>query len=118
MNDTIVKKAVPLANSEFTPTPEQQAAMSHQGSDLLISAGAGSGKTATLTDRIVNRICDCNMDVSRMLVVTYTKDAANELKVRISKKLSQRLKNDPKNTHLSSQLVRVSSADISTIAFA
>jgi len=100
---------------EFKPTKEQAQAMSHQGSDLLISAGAGSGKTATLTDRIVNRICNMGADISRMLVVTYTKDAANELKVRIAKKLSQRLKEEPGNRHLCSQIVKVTSADISTI---
>ncbi|MBO5312709.1 MAG: UvrD-helicase domain-containing protein [Clostridia bacterium] len=100
---------------EFKPTPEQEAAMTHNGSDLLISAGAGSGKTATLTDRIVKRICEMGMDISRMLVVTYTKDASNELKVRIAKKLSERLKANPSNHHLSSQLVKVTSADISTI---
>ena len=54
---------------------------------LLVLAGAGSGKTATLTDRIVNRICQGH-DISRMLVVTFTNDAANELKTRIAKKLS------------------------------
>ena len=100
---------------EFKPTREQALAMSHQGSDLLISAGAGSGKTATLTDRIVSRICNMGADISRMLVVTYTKDAANELKVRIAKKLSERLKKEPKNPHLCSQIVKVTSADISTI---
>lgn len=95
-------------------TPAQEMAIAHTGSDLLISAGAGSGKTATLTERIVRRIIN-GADISRMLVVTYTKDASNELKVRIAKKLSEALKNNPGNTHLMSQIVRVTSADISTI---
>ena len=106
---------VAITKTKFEPTPAQANAKSHEGSDLLISAGAGSGKTATLTDRIVSRICDKGMDISRMLVVTYTKDAANELKTRIAKKLSERLAEKPKDAHLCSQIVKVSSADISTI---
>ena len=101
--------------TDFSPTAAQATAMAHSGTDLIISAGAGSGKTATLTDRIVNRIAENGMDISRMLVVTYTKDAANELKVRIAKKLSKRLKKDPTNHHLSSQIVKLNNADISTI---
>ena len=104
-----------IQKSEFSPTPAQLQAMQHKGSDLLISAGAGSGKTATLTDRIVNRICNDGMDISRMLVVTFTKDAAAELKARITKKLSEKLKTYPSSLHLSSQIVRAASADISTI---
>ena len=111
--------------AEIKLTNEQVLALEHEGSDLLISAGAGSGKTSVLTDRIVQRICgndnsddngkDKVKDISRMLVVTYTKDAANELKVRIAKKLSARLKKDPSNRHISSQLAKLGSADISTI---
>lgn len=110
--ETIVTKE---EKDVFVPTPEQQLALDHEGSDLLISAGAGSGKTATLTDRIVNRIHDQNKDISRMLVVTYTKDAANELKSRITKKLGEKLKEEPNNAHLGSQITKISSADISTI---
>ena len=110
-----------MEKTEFPPTPAQAAAIAHKGSDLLISAGAGSGKTSTLTDRIVSKITTKDKDtqqykdISRMLVVTFTKDAANELKARIAAKLSKRLKDDPKNPHLSSQLVKLGSADISTI---
>ncbi len=100
---------------DFSPTPAQAAAIAHSGSDLLISAGAGSGKTATLTDRIVNRIVEKGMDISRMLVVTFTRDAANELKVRIAAKLSKKLKTHTASAHLSSQIVKLNSADISTI---
>ena len=106
---------------QFDPTPEQELAIGHTGSDLLLSAGAGSGKTATLTDRIVERITyrenseDVPLDISRMLVVTFTKDAANELKTRISKKLAKKLKESPNDPHLCDQFVKVTSADISTI---
>ncbi len=118
-----LNKDVKNEKVDFEPTEEQKLAIAHKGSNLLLSAGAGSGKTATLTDRIVEKISskdpdDQNskpMDISRMLVVTYTKDAANELKTRIAEKLAKKLRADPKNPHLCEQFVKVTSADISTI---
>lgn len=95
-------------------TPSQQKAIDHRGSDLLISAGAGSGKTATLTERIIRKIID-GADISRMLVVTFTKEAANELKSRITARLVAALKENPDNKHLQSQIVKMPSASISTI---
>ena len=56
---------------EFTPS--QKKAILHTGSDILISAGAGSGKTATLTERIIKKLL-CGADITRMLVVTFTKE--------------------------------------------
>ena len=108
-------KLPPKKKKKFEPTKEQQDAIDHEGSDLLISAGAGSGKTATLTDRIIKRIVVDKVDISKMLVVTYTKDAANELKTRIADKLSAKLEKDPTNQRLISQFVNITSADISTI---
>ena len=99
----------------YEPTKQQNDAIKHTGSDLLISAGAGSGKTETLTKRIIKRIVDDEIDISKMLVVTYTNDAANELKTRIASKLSDKLKKDPNNQWLISQFVKVTSADVSTI---
>lgn len=95
-------------------TSSQLEAINHSGSDLIISAAAGSGKTATLTERIIRKIKD-GADISKMLIVTFTKAAAGELKNKISKLLSESLKLDPKNAHLSNQLIRVSYADICTI---
>ena len=95
-------------------TPSQIKAISYTGSDILISAGAGSGKTATLTERIIRKILG-GSDITKMLVVTFTKEAANELKSRITAKLASELKNDPSNAHLRSQIVKMSSANISTI---
>lgn len=111
----LTNKAESLKKDKFEPTPEQKHAIDHIGSDLLLSAGAGSGKTATLTDRIVKRITKDKLDIGRMLVVTFTKDAANELKSRIAKKLSSQLEIDPSNQWFTSQFVKVNSADISTI---
>lgn len=95
-------------------TPSQSKAISHTGSDILISAGAGSGKTATLTQRIIEKILN-GADITKMLVVTFTKEAANELKSRITLAIANELKNDPQNEHLRAQIVKMSSADVSTI---
>lgn len=95
-------------------TNDQLDAILHNGSDLIISAAAGSGKTATLTERIIRKI-KAGADISKMLIVTFTKAAAGELKNKISRLIGNELKNDPKNVHLSTQLVKSSYADICTI---
>ena len=97
-----------------TFTPSQSKAIEHVGSDILISAGAGSGKTATLTERIIRKILG-GADITKFLVVTFTKEAANELKGRISDSIANQLKLYPDNEHLQSQIAKISSADISTI---
>lgn len=99
---------------KISPTPAQSLAMSARGADLLISAGAGSGKTATLTKRIVSRL-EAGEDILRKLIVTFTKDASNELRARINGALSDILARDPQNHHIAEQIVRLGSADICTI---
>ncbi len=98
-------------------TQAQLSAIHTQGRTLLVSAAAGSGKTATLTERIIQRITDAQNpgDLSRMLIVTFTKAAASELKQRISQALSDAIAADPTNRHLQSQLIHLGSAPISTI---
>lgn len=99
---------------KIEPTKAQRLAMEASGSDLLISAGAGSGKTATLTRRIVDKIV-AGQSISDKLIVTFTKDASNELKSRISDMLSAELENDPSNGHIARQIVALGRADICTI---
>lgn len=98
-------------------TPAQSAAMSTMGRTLLISAAAGSGKTATLTERIIRRLTDpvSPADLSRMLIVTFTRAAAAELKERISAALNEAVSRDPGNRHLQNQLIGIAGAHISTI---
>ncbi|MBR5123987.1 MAG: UvrD-helicase domain-containing protein [Clostridia bacterium] len=98
-------------------TPAQSAAMSTLGRTLLISAAAGSGKTATLTERIIRRLTDPvhPADLSRMLIVTFTRAAAAELRERISGALTQAIAKDPGNKHLQKQLIGLGGAHISTI---
>jgi ATP-dependent helicase/nuclease subunit A len=66
----------------WTPNPEQQAAIEAKGR-VFVSAGAGTGKTAVLVERFVRAVCDEGMDVDSILVITYTKRAAGELRARI-----------------------------------
>ena len=98
-------------------TPAQSAAMSTLGRTLLISAAAGSGKTATLTERIIRRLTNLEhpAELSRMLIVTFTRAAAAELKERISSALSEAIAKDPGNHHLQKQLIGLGGAHISTI---
>ena len=100
-----------------TWTPSQEAAMAIDGKTLLVSAAAGSGKTSVLTERIIRKLTDTEhpADLSRMLIVTFTRAAAAELKGRIAKALTEAMATDPENAHLSRQLFLLGSAQISTI---
>ncbi len=94
----------------------QRAAIEFRGKNLLLSAAAGSGKTATLTQRIIELLCDpsSGADISSMLVLTFTNDAAAELKSRISAALSDAIARDPSDKRLLRQLRCLDSAAIST----
>ncbi len=98
-------------------TAAQSAAMNIQDKTLLVSAAAGSGKTATLTERIIRAITDpvSPKNISEMLIVTFTRAAAEELKSRIFSALGDVLAKNPSNRHLTSQLVKLGSARICTI---
>ena len=73
----------------WTPNPEQQAAVDARGR-VFVSAGAGTGKTAVLVERFVEAVCDRGLDVESILVITYTKRAAGELRARIRAELRRR----------------------------
>ncbi|WP_317854696.1 helicase-exonuclease AddAB subunit AddA [Chakrabartyella piscis] len=98
-------------------TTEQSLAISERNCDLLISAAAGSGKTAVLVERIIGRIIRDNppMDVDRMLVVTFTNAAAAEMSERIGNAIAKNLETQPENIHLQNQLTLLGRADIKTI---
>ncbi len=98
-------------------TAAQHAAISQRNKTLLLSAAAGSGKTTTLTERIIRSITDKNApaDISRMLIVTFTRASAADLKTKIFTAVSNALALDPTNKHLASQLIKLGSAKISTI---
>jgi ATP-dependent exoDNAse (exonuclease V) beta subunit len=73
----------------WAPNPEQQAAVEAAGR-VFVSAGAGTGKTAVLVERFVRAVCDQGVDVDSILVITYTKRAAGELRARIRQELRNR----------------------------
>jgi len=93
---------------------EQLKAIKTKGTNLLVSASAGSGKTTVLIERIIHKIKTENWNIDELLVVTFTEAAANELKLRIRKKITSELLNEPTNIHLRKQLPKVGSANIST----
>ena len=98
-------------------TAAQEAAMNIRNKTMLVSAAAGSGKTATLTERIIRSITDKTSpsDISKMLIVTYTRAAAAELRSRIFSAISDALAKTPNDRWLTSQLIKLGSAKISTI---
>lgn len=95
-------------------TPAQKNAINGRGGDMYVSAAAGSGKTAVLVERVVNRIADGG-SVERLLIVTYTVSAAAEMRQRILDGLRRRLEKEPENRHLYRQSVLIPSARICTI---
>ena len=101
--------------ADFPLTPAQRRAVEHRGSPLLIAAGAGSGKTRVLVERLLDRILRDGLDVDRFLLITYTRSAAAELRGRIRDAVSAALGQDPKNRLLRRQLSLIDRASISTI---
>ncbi len=98
-------------------TPAQRAAIDARNADILVSAAAGSGKTAVLVERIIERMTDNQqpVDIDRLLVVTFTNAAAAEMRQRIGDVLTQRLEKDPENALLLRQLTLLPKASITTI---
>lgn len=98
-------------------TAEQEQVIHERGRNLLVSAAAGSGKTAVLVERILSLITDEEhpVDIDRLLVVTFTRAAAAEMKERISRAIAGRLAENPEDEHLQRQNVLLPGARISTI---
>ena len=97
-------------------TREQELAINTRGKNLLVSAAAGSGKTAVLVERIINLIIHDKIDIDKMLVVTFTNAAAAEMRERISQVLSRELEKNLENEeHLRRQLNLLNKSSISTL---
>lgn len=96
-------------------TPQQKAAVENRGGSLLVSAAAGSGKTRVLVDRLFRYVTEERCHIDDFLIITYTRAAAAELRGKIAAELSRRMGEDPSNTHLRRQLLRVYQADIKTV---
>lgn len=98
-------------------TNEQKKVIYTRNKNMLVSAAAGSGKTAVLVERIIQMITDTNnpVDIDRLLVVTFTEAAAAEMKDRIRRALDTALDEDPANVFLQKQASLLYKAQISTI---
>ncbi len=99
----------------FNWSEEQKKVIAARGSDILVSAAAGSGKTAVLVERILRRITEDGVSLEELIVMTFTRAAAAEMRERIEKALRERLEKDPQNQAVRLQLAILPRARISTI---
>jgi ATP-dependent helicase/nuclease subunit A len=105
-----------MAERKIKWTEQQEQAINARGSDVLVTASAGTGKTAVLSGRCANIICDKSiyLDVRNILVLTFTEAAAEQMRSRITEQLSNLFRERPDN-HLRRQIMLLQGADISTI---
>lgn len=98
-------------------TKEQEQAIFLRDKNIMVSAGAGAGKTRVLVSRMAELIMDEKnpVEADRFLVMTFTNAAAAEMKERISLDLEERLAKDPENHYLRKQIRKIRQADISTV---
>ena len=98
-------------------TKEQEQAIFLRGKNIMVSAGAGAGKTRVLVSRMAELIMDKEhpIEADHFLVMTFTNAAAAEMKERIGTELEERLEKDPDNLYLRKQIRKIRQADISTI---
>ena len=98
-------------------TPDQQRVIDTRNCNILVSAAAGSGKTAVLVERIIQMITDDShpVDIDRLLIVTFTSAAAAQMRERISRAVAKKLEENPENEHLQKQASLIHNAQITTI---
>ena len=100
-------------------TPQQRSAIDAAGGTLLVSAAAGSGKTAVLVQRVIERLTsddpDRYCDADRLLIVTFTRAAAAEMKERITAELQKKAEQDPWDARMRRQMILIRKAPICTI---
>ena len=96
-------------------TTEQKQAIEEKGNNILVAAGAGSGKTAVLVERIIKKLIDDKIDVDNLLVVTFTNAAASQMREKILEAIYKKLEEQPENKHLQRQIILMNKSNISTI---
>ncbi len=96
-------------------TKEQQDAIFEKGTNILVAAAAGSGKTAVLVERIINKIMKDKIDIDKLLVVTFTNSAASEMRERVLKAIYKQLEKTPEDDNLQRQITLLNKASICTI---
>ncbi|MBY0121077.1 helicase-exonuclease AddAB subunit AddA [Bacillus sp. S/N-304-OC-R1] len=112
-----MKAVIPAKPENVTWTDDQWKAIMAKGQDILVAAAAGSGKTAVLVERIINKIISDEepINVDELLVVTFTNASAAEMRHRIGEALEKAINEDPKSSHLRKQLSLLNKASISTL---
>ena len=103
-----------MAN-EVKWTEEQKQAIYEEGSNILVAAAAGSGKTAVLVERIINKIINENIDIDKLLVVTFTNAAASEMRERVLNAIYKKIDENPEDERLQRQVTLLNKASICTI---
>ncbi|NQD99945.1 UvrD-helicase domain-containing protein, partial [Staphylococcus xylosus] len=106
---------IPVKPGNTRWTDNQWKSIYAKGQDILVAAAAGSGKTAVLVERIIQRIIKDEIDVDKLLVVTFTNASAREMKHRVDQRIQEASNEDPNNTHLKNQRVKIHQAQISTL---
>lgn len=98
-------------------TNEQQKVIDLRDKNILVSAAAGSGKTAVLVERIISMISegDNPIDIDKLLIVTFTNAAAAEMRERIAQAIEKKISHEPENLHLQKQMMLIHNAQITTI---
>ncbi len=98
-------------------TKEQQKVIDLRHRNILVSAAAGSGKTAVLVERIIRMVCDetVPVDIDRLLIVTFTNAAASEMRERIGAGIAEQLRLHPESEHIQRQSTLLHNAQITTI---
>ena len=101
--------------SEVKWTEEQSQAIHEKGSNILVAAAAGSGKTAVLVERIINKIIEEEIDIDKLLVVTFTNAAASEMRERILNAIYKKIEEEPTILRLQKQITLLNKSNICTI---
>ena len=96
-------------------TDEQKQAIYEKNSNILVAAAAGSGKTAVLVERIINKIINENVDIDKLLVVTFTNAAASEMRERVLNAIYKKIDDNPEDERLQRQVTLLNKASICTI---
>ena len=94
-------------------TEEQRRAIETRGRNILLSAAAGSGKTTVLVERVLRLVAEDGIDVDRMLVVTFTRAAASDMRAKLSRSLNERAAAG--DARCRDQLLKLDRASISTL---
>lgn len=102
-------------SEEVKWTKEQKQAIEEKGENILVAAAAGSGKTAVLVERIIQKVIKEDVSIDKILVVTFTNAAASEMRQRILEAIYKKIEEDPSNVKLQRQITLLNQASICTI---